>query len=50
MKRWAVIVSQWSMGPEFELSRHWTRWGARRRERRVVFNEDEAVAFIRRIY
>lgn len=50
MKRWAVVVSQWRFGPEFELSRHWTRRAALRSADRAVFHEDEAVVFVRRIY
>ena len=50
MKRWRVIVTQYPYGPEIEWSRHWTRRGAVRSEKKVIFNDTEAVAFIRRIY
>jgi hypothetical protein len=49
MKRWAVILSPYPMGPEFEWSRHWTRYGAQRAAQRIIFSDTEAVTFIRRI-
>ena len=50
MKRYAVIISPYPLGPEYEHSRHWTRRGAVRAEKQVVFSDDEAIVFIRRIY